>query len=72
MVIPNFVQQALNESQSRSSGTAPQSRAFGYVGDVVRALADLALTSAGSGRSLQHREYERNHYERAWPNASSR
>jgi len=42
MVIPNFVQQALNGEPIRVFGDGTQSRAFGYVGDVVRALADLA------------------------------
>ena len=42
MVIPNFVQQALNEEPITVFGDGTQSRAFGYVGDVVRALADLA------------------------------
>jgi UDP-glucose 4-epimerase len=41
MVIPNFVQQALNGEPITVYGTGEQSRAFGYVGDVVRALADL-------------------------------
>ncbi len=42
MVIPNFVQQALNGEPITVFGDGTQSRAFGYVGDVVRALADLA------------------------------
>lgn len=42
MVIPNFVQQALNNEPITVYGDGEQSRAFGYVGDVVRALADLA------------------------------
>jgi len=41
MVIPNFVQQALNGEPITVFGDGTQSRAFGYVGDVVRALADL-------------------------------
>jgi UDP-glucose 4-epimerase len=42
MVIPNFVQQALNDEPITVYGDGDQSRAFGYVGDIVRALADLA------------------------------
>jgi UDP-glucose 4-epimerase len=42
MVIPNFVQQALNNDPITVYGDGQQSRAFGYVGDIVRALADLA------------------------------
>lgn len=41
MVIPNFVQQALRGEPITVYGDGEQSRAFGYVGDVVRALADL-------------------------------
>ena len=41
MVIPNFVQQALNGDPITVYGSGDQSRAFGYVGDIVRALADL-------------------------------
>jgi UDP-glucose 4-epimerase len=42
MVIPNFVRQALSAEPITVYGDGEQSRAFGYVGDVVRALADLA------------------------------
>lgn len=42
MVIPNFVRQALNGDPITVYGGGEQSRAFGYVGDIVRALADLA------------------------------
>jgi UDP-glucose 4-epimerase len=42
MVIPNFVCQALMNQPITVYGDGNQSRAFGYVGDVVRALADLA------------------------------
>lgn len=42
MVIPNFVQQALKGEPITVYGDGEQARAFGYVGDVVRALADLA------------------------------
>jgi UDP-glucose 4-epimerase len=42
MVIPNFVQQAVNNEPITVYGDGEQSRAFGYVGDIARALADLA------------------------------
>jgi len=42
MVIPNFVQQALRQEPITVYGDGEQSRSFGYVGDIVRALADLA------------------------------
>jgi UDP-glucose 4-epimerase len=42
MVIPNFVHQALTGQPITVYGDGNQSRAFGYVGDIVKALADLA------------------------------
>ena len=42
MVIPNFVQQAISGHPITVYGDGRQSRAFGYVGDVVSALANLA------------------------------
>ena len=42
MVIPNFVQQAISGHPITVYGDGYQSRAFGYVGDVVSALASLA------------------------------
>jgi UDP-glucose 4-epimerase len=42
MVIPNFVQQAISGHPITVYGDGHQSRAFGYVGDVVSALANLA------------------------------
>lgn len=42
MVIPNFVQQAISCQPITVYGNGQQSRAFGYVGDVVNALANLA------------------------------
>jgi UDP-glucose 4-epimerase len=42
MVIPNFVQQAISGQPITVYGNGQQSRSFGYVGDVVRALANLA------------------------------
>ena len=41
MVIPNFVQQAISGHPITVYGDGHQSRAFGYVGDVVSALANL-------------------------------
>ena len=42
MVIPNFVQQAVSGHPITVYGNGQQSRAFGWVGDVVSALANLA------------------------------
>ena len=42
MVIPNFVQQALSGKPIRVFGDGQQTRSFTYVGDVVRALIELA------------------------------
>src|SRR3984893_5657758 len=50
MVIPNFVCQALMNQPITVYGDGTQSRAFGYVGDVVKALADLAQHPAAVGR----------------------
>lgn len=41
MVVPNFVSQALAGAPLRVFGDGSQSRCFGHVEDVVRALADL-------------------------------
>src|SRR6266853_4749111 len=49
MVIPSFVQQALTGEPITVYGDGNQSRAFGYVGDVVKALADLAQHPAAIG-----------------------
>jgi UDP-glucose 4-epimerase len=49
MVIPNFVQQAMAGHPITVYGDGQQSRAFGYVGDVVRALADLTQHPAAAG-----------------------
>jgi UDP-glucose 4-epimerase len=49
MVIPNFVGQALMNQPITVYGDGNQSRAFGYVGDVVKALADLAQHPAAIG-----------------------
>jgi UDP-glucose 4-epimerase len=50
MVIPNFVCQALTNQPITVYGDGNQSRAFGYVGDVVAALADLAQHPAAVGQ----------------------
>ena len=42
MVIPNFVRQALAHEPITVFGSGTQSRCFGYVGDVVRGMMDLA------------------------------
>jgi UDP-glucose 4-epimerase len=49
MVIPNFVCQALMNQPITVYGDGNQARAFGYVGDVVMALADLAQHPAAVG-----------------------
>jgi UDP-glucose 4-epimerase len=49
MVIPNFIHQALTDQPITVYGDGTQSRAFGYVGDVVKALADLAQHPAAVG-----------------------
>jgi UDP-glucose 4-epimerase len=41
MVVPNFVRQALAGRPITVYGDGTQTRAFGYVGDIVHALADL-------------------------------
>ena len=50
MVIPNFVCQALMNQPITVYGDGRQSRTFGYVGDVVNALADLAQHPAAIGQ----------------------
>ena len=49
MVVPRFVEQALSGIPITVYGDGRQSRCFGYVGDVVRALVGLAETSAAVG-----------------------
>lgn len=41
MVLPTFVKQALHDEPLTVYGDGNQSRCFGYVGDVIRALMDL-------------------------------
>jgi UDP-glucose 4-epimerase len=50
MVIPSFVSQALMNQPITVYGDGNQSRAFGYVGDVVTALAELAQHPAAVGQ----------------------
>jgi len=49
MVLPNFVRQALGGQPITVFGDGRQSRCFGYVGDVVEALAKLARHEAAYG-----------------------
>ena len=49
MVLPNFVRQALAGQPLTVYGTGKQSRCFGYVGDVVGALAKLMRTPEAVG-----------------------
>jgi UDP-glucose 4-epimerase len=49
MVLPNFVRQALAGRPLTIFGTGKQSRCFGYVGDVVKALTKLMRTEAAIG-----------------------
>ena len=49
MVLPNFVRQALAGQPVTVYGTGKQSRCFGYVGDVVAALAKLMRTPEAVG-----------------------
>jgi len=50
MVLPNFVRQALAGEPITIYGDGQQSRCFGYVGDVVEALAKLIRTEAAIGQ----------------------
>jgi UDP-glucose 4-epimerase len=50
MVIPRFVQQALSNAPITVYGDGSQSRCFGYVGDVVGALAKLIELPSAVGR----------------------
>lgn len=49
MVLPNFVRQALGNEPLTIYGTGKQSRCFGYVGDVVEALAKLVRQEKAVG-----------------------
>ena len=49
MVLPNFVRQALRDEPITVFGNGLQSRCFGYVGDVVEALARLVRTESACG-----------------------
>jgi UDP-glucose 4-epimerase len=50
MVIPSFVQQALTGEPITVYGDGNQSRAFGYVGDVVKGIANLARHPGAVGQ----------------------
>ncbi len=50
MVLPNFVRQALSNETITVFGDGKQSRCFTWVGDVVRALIDLAAHPAAPGQ----------------------
>jgi UDP-glucose 4-epimerase len=50
MVLPNFVRQALTGEPITVFGDGTQSRSFTYVGDVVEALAKLALDPRAIGQ----------------------
>lgn len=50
MVIPRFIQQALDGEPLTVYGNGDQSRCFTYVVDVVRAVADLAETEQSYGK----------------------
>jgi len=50
MVVPRFVQRALNNEPLMIYGTGKQSRCFCYVGDIVEGLAGLVNCSDAAGR----------------------
>ncbi|MFQ5491511.1 MAG: GDP-mannose 4,6-dehydratase [Phycisphaerae bacterium] len=50
MVIPRFVERALNNAPLQIYGTGKQQRCFGYVGDVVGCLMDLMACDDAPGR----------------------
>lgn len=50
MVLPNFVQAALENRPLQVHGTGEQSRCFGHVADVVEALMRLMATSEAQGQ----------------------
>jgi UDP-glucose 4-epimerase len=50
MVIPNFVRQGLSGAPITVFGDGSQSRCFGHVKDVVRALADLMTKEQAYGQ----------------------
>ncbi|MFZ1726754.1 MAG: NAD-dependent epimerase/dehydratase family protein [Albidovulum sp.] len=50
MVLPNFVQSALDGRPLKVHGTGEQSRCFGHVADVVEALVRLLATPAAQGQ----------------------
>ena len=52
MVLPTFIQQALRGDPITVYGTGEQSRCFGYVSDVVEALAQIAQTMRAVGEVI--------------------
>ncbi len=50
MVVPRFIRQALKGEPLTVYGTGKQSRCFTYVGDVVKAVCDLAKTQKAVGQ----------------------
>jgi UDP-glucose 4-epimerase len=50
MVLPRFVRQAVRGEAITVYGSGEQTRCFSHVGEVVRALADLALAPGVCGR----------------------
>jgi UDP-glucose 4-epimerase len=50
MVVPRFVQSALNNEPIRIYGTGQQTRCFCYVGDVVEAVVKLVKCEEAAGR----------------------
>ncbi|HEB54584.1 MAG TPA: NAD-dependent epimerase/dehydratase family protein [bacterium] len=50
MVLPRFVRQAVSGAPLTVYGAGRQTRCFAYVGDVARALVDLAFSSTVPGR----------------------
>jgi UDP-glucose 4-epimerase len=67
MVIPTFVKQALDDEAITVYGDGDQTRSFTWVGDVVRALTDLAnhphavgeVFNVGNGKEIKIRDVAR-------------
>jgi UDP-glucose 4-epimerase len=52
MVLPNFIEQALQNAPLTVFGDGKQSRCFGYVGDVVEALVRITKSACVTGEVL--------------------
>lgn len=52
MVLPNFIEQALQNAPLTVFGDGKQSRCFGYVGDVVEALVRITKSASVTGEVL--------------------